>query len=249
MAGRLSAAAARALPILAVLLGWEIAGQLLATRLLPPLSAVLRVLLAEALSGRLGHQLGATLLRVFWAFAIAMALGTATGVAMGRSPRIDRLLDSLVTVLLNLPALVGIVLIFVWFGQSEATTIAAVALNKFPATAVTLREGARALDRRLLDMARSFHLAPDATWRHVALPQLTPYLFAAARAGFALIWKIVLVAELLGRSDGVGFQIQLYFQLFDVAGILAYTLAFMAVVQAIEWGLLQPLERRLNRWR
>jgi len=47
----------------------------------------------------------------------------------------------------------------------------------------------------------------------------------------------------------VGFQIQVLFQLFDVTGILAYTLAFVAVVQGIEWGLLQPLERRANRWR
>ncbi len=230
-------------------LAWEIAGRTAHNRLLPPFSAVFRVMLDEAASGRLGHHLGITLVRVAWAFAIAMALGTVLGVAMGRSPAIDRLFDSPVTLLLNLPALVGIVLIFVWFGLSEATTIAAVALNKFPATAVTLREGARVVEGRLLDMARSFGLSHRATWRHVIVPQLSPYVFAAARAGFALIWKIVLVAELLGRSDGVGFQIQVYFQLFDVTSILAYTLAFMAVVQAIEWGVLQPIERRVNRWR
>lgn len=217
--------------------------------MLPPLSAVLQVMWTEAQSGRLGHNLGVTLLRVAWSFGIAMVIGTVLGVAMGRSAWVDRVFDSVLTLLLNLPALVGIVLIFVWFGLSEATTVASVALNKIPATAVTMREGARAIDRRLLDMARSFRLSRGAVWRHVYVPQLTPYLFASARAGFALIWKIVLVAELLGRSDGVGFQIQVYFQLFDVAGILAYTLAFMAVVQALEWTLLQPLERRVNRWR
>ncbi len=140
-------------------------------------------------------------------------------------------------------------LIYVWFGLSEVTAIAAVALNKLPSTAVTIREGARALDQGLIDMARSFRMGRGAILRHVVLPQLYPYLFGAARSGLALIWKIVLVAELLGRSDGVGFQIQVYFQLFDVTGILAYTLAFVAVVQGIEWGLLQPLERRANRWR
>ncbi len=231
------------------LLAWEIAARLAHSRLLPPFTSVFRVMLDEAQSGRLEHNLGVTLLRVGWAFAIAMVLGTALGVAMGRSPAIDRLFDSPVTLLLNLPALVGIVLIFVWFGLSETTTIAAVALNKFPATAVTMREGARAVEKRLLGMARSFGLSHRATWQHVILPQLSPYVFAAARAGFALVWKIVLVAELLGRSDGVGFQIQVYFQLFDVTGILAYTLAFMAVVQAIEWALVQPVERRINRWR
>ena len=65
-------------------------------------------------------------------------------------------------------------------------------------------------------------------------------MFAAARSGLALIWKIVLVVELLGRSNGVGFQIEIYFQLFDVTMILAYTLAFILVVQTIEWAALQP---------
>jgi NitT/TauT family transport system permease protein len=81
------------------------------------------------------------------------------------------------------------------------------------------------------------------------LPQLYPYLFGAARSGLALIWKIVLVVELLGRSNGVGFEIQLYFQLFDVAHILAYSLAFMIIVQAAEWLVMNPLERRVGAWR
>ena len=150
---------------------------------------------------------------------------------------------------LNIPALVTIILAYVWFGLIEAAAIAAVAVNKIPNVAVTLREGARALDKDLLDMARAYRLDRVTTLRHVVLPQLTPYIMAAARSGLALIWKIVLVVELLGRSDGVGFQIQLFFQLFDVPSILAYTLAFVVVVQAIELAILQPLERRANRWR
>ncbi len=168
---------------------------------------------------------------------------------MGRWRRLDLLLDNAVTVLLNLPALVVIVLIYVWFGLNEIAAIAAVALNKLPTTVVTLREGARALDPGLAEMAQSFHMTRWRTLRHVTLPQLTPYVFAAARSGLALIWKIVLVVELLGRSNGVGFQIQIYFQLFDVTLILAYTLAFIVVVQVIEWAGLQPLERWATRWR
>jgi len=144
---------------------------------------------------------------------------------------------------------VVIVLIYVWFGLNEVAAIAAVALNKLPSTAVTLREGARALDPTLEEMAVSFRLSRWRVLRHVILPQLGPYFFAASRAGLALIWKIVLVVELLGRSSGVGFQIQIYFQLFDVTMILAYTLAFILVVQSIEWAILQPLERWTNRWR
>ena len=235
--------------MLALLLAWEAGARLIGSRLFPPATAVAAALWQDALHGPLLHNLGVTLLRVAAAFTLAMLLGSLLGVAMGRSPTLNRMLDSLLTGLLNLPALVGIVLIYVWFGLSETTAIAAVALNKLPSTAVTVREGARALDQGLIDMARSFRMGRRATLRHVVLPQLYPYLFGAARSGLALIWKIVLVAELLGCSDGVGFQIQVLFQLFDVTGILAYTLAFILVVQAIEWGLLQPLERRANVWR
>ena len=63
------------------------------------------------------------------------------------------------------------------------------------------------------------------------------------------MWKIVLVAELLGRPNGVGFEIGIAFQLFDVARILAYALVFVAVMLLIETALVQPLERRASRWR
>ena len=70
---------------------------------------------------------------------------------------------------------------------------------------------------------------------HVILPQLAPFIAAAARSGLSLVWKIVLVVELLGRPNGVGFEIGTAFQLFDVARILAYALTFVAVIVAIEY--------------
>jgi NitT/TauT family transport system permease protein len=85
--------------------------------------------------------------------------------------------------------------------------------------------------------------------RHVVWPQLQPFLIGAARSGLALTWKIILVVELLGRSNGMGYQLHLYFQMFNVSGILAYTLAFIGVIQIIESGLLKPLDERARRWR
>jgi NitT/TauT family transport system permease protein len=217
--------------------------------LLPTVTTVLGAMLQQTISGALPWNLAITLGRVAAAFTLSLLLGSTLGIAMGRWRRLDLLLDSAVTVLLNLPALVVIVLLYVWFGLNEIAAIAAVALNKLPTTVVTLREGARALNPALAEMAASFHMSRRRTLRHVILPQLAPYLFAASRSGLALIWKIVLVVELLGRSNGVGFQIQIYFQLFDVKLILAYTFAFILVVQVIEWAVLQPLERRTTRWR
>ena len=81
------------------------------------------------------------------------------------------------------------------------------------------------------------------------LPQLHPFVMGATRSGLALIWKIILVVELLGRSNGMGYQLHLFFQLFDVASILAYTIAFVAVIQLIELVVLKPLDKRSLQWR
>ena len=119
----------------------------------------------------------------------ALVLGSGLGIAMGRSRRLDLWLDNAVTVLLNLPALVLIVLLYVWFGLNEVSAIVAVALNKLPNTVVTMREGARALDPALAEMAHSFRMSRWRTMRHVILPQLTPYFFAAARSGRSCWWS------------------------------------------------------------
>jgi NitT/TauT family transport system permease protein len=186
---------------------------------------------------------------VLWAFVLAMSLGTAIGVAMGRSERLNRWLDPWLVIFLNLPALVLIVLCYLWIGLTEAAAIVAVTLNKIPNVAIVLREGGRALDPNLDAMAQVYRLSWWTRMRHVILPQLAPFLAAAARGGVAVIWKIVLVVEFLGRSSGVGFQIHLYFQLFDVAMVLVYALSFICVMLVAEWCLLQPWERRVGRWR
>lgn len=200
-------------------------------------------------SGELLYHLGATLLRVVWAFALAMGIGIALGLAMGRSDRLNRWLDPWLVIFLNLPALVLIVLCYLWIGLNETAAIIAVTLNKIPNVATVIREGARALNPDLEAMARVYRMSWTARMRHVTLPQLAPFITAAARSGIAVIWKIVLVVEFLGRSNGVGFQIHLYFQLFDVTMVLIYALSFIAVMLAVEWLLLQPWERRIRRWR
>ncbi|NRF49266.1 ABC transporter permease subunit [Pseudomonas stutzeri] len=236
-----------ALPL--ALLLWAGIALVVQTPLLPTPAAVLETFWQALQSGELPEHLLVTLRRVLIAFALAMALGTLLGVWMGRSRLANALLDPLLVLFLNLPALVTIILLYVWFGLVEAAAVLAVVVNKVPNVAVTVREGARSLDPKLEQMARIYGFG---RWQRIAnvwLPQLFPYLMAATRGGLALIWKIVLVVELLGRSDGIGFQLHMAFQVFDVASILAYSLAFIAVVQLIELALLQPLERRASAWR
>ncbi len=217
--------------------------------LLPSPIDVVAVVWHETVSGDMLMHLGATLTRVALAFLIAMLVGSVIGIVMGRFRTADLLLDPWLVLFLNIPALVIIVLGYIWFGLVETTAILAIAANKIPNVVVTLREGARVLERDYLEMARSFQLGRWKTLWRIVLPQLLPYFTVAARNGLALIWKIVLVVELLGRSNGVGFQLHLYFHLFDVTAIMAYSMAFILIMLVIEYGLLQPLEKTTNQWR
>jgi NitT/TauT family transport system permease protein len=236
-------------PLLLLILAWQLGSSFAGTNLLPAPLAVVSVIGAEMRSGALFINLAITLARVAIAFGLAMVLGTALGVIMGRHKTINQLCDPLLIVLLNLPALVVIVLAYIWVGLNEAAAIGAVALNKLPNTAVTLREGTRALDAGFDEMARVFGMPFGVRLRHVVLPQLAPYLAAAMRSGLSLVWKVVLVVELLGRSNGVGFEIGLAFQLFDVTRLLAYALPFVGLMLAIETFVVQPFERHVARWR
>jgi NitT/TauT family transport system permease protein len=234
----------------ALLALWQIAAMLIADPVLFPTPwATLETGYQHLVTGELLFSLAVTLARVAVAFLLAMVLGSAIGIALGRSQPMDAIFGGWLSIALNMPALVTIVLCYVWFGLSETAAIIAVTINKAPTVAAIMREGARALDRQLIETTQVFGVSRWKVLRYVVLPQLAPSFIASARAGLALTWKIVLVVELLGRPNGIGFQIRIFFNYFDIAGILAYSLAFIAIVLAIENFVLQPIERRTGRWR
>lgn len=239
-----------AISLLSLLAIWQILAILLDNSLLlPSPKAVAQVFVQETRSGQLPYHLGITLLRLLISFVIAMILGTAIGIAMGRYPNLDYFFNQWLIIFLNIPALVTIILCYIWFGLVETAAILAVVVNKLPNVVVTIREGTRALDQELLEMAHVYRFGRWKTLQHVIWPQLFPYLIASARTGLALIWKIVLVVELLGRSNGMGYQLHLFFQMFDITRILAYTFAFILVIQLIEISLIEPLAQHARKWR
>ena len=235
--------------LLLLLLSWHVLAWWLHSPTLPSPLTVADVFWKACVSGELPYHLGVTLLRLLLSFSISMVLGCTMGVALGKHPGLNAFFDQWLVILLNVPALVTIILCYVWFGLVESAAIAAVVINKLPNVVVTIREGARALDKELLEMAQCYRLGRVKTLRHVIWPQLHPFVMAATRSGLALIWKIILVVELLGRSNGMGYQLHIFFQLFDVASLLAYTVAFVAVIQLMEWLVLKPLDRKQVRWR
>jgi len=240
----------RAFSLLGLLGFWFLVAWIAADPMVLPMPQELfSPLWAELKSGELLFHLSRTLIRVIWAFTLAMSLGLALGLVMGLFPHVDRWLDPWLVVFLNLPALVLIVLCYLWIGLNETAAIIAVTLNKIPNVTTIIREGARSLDPNLKAMAQVFPMRKQSVLQHVILPQLAPFIAGAARSGIAVIWKIVLVVEFLGRSNGIGFQIHLYFQLFDVRLVLVYALSFITVMLLVEWLILQPWEKRVRRWR
>jgi NitT/TauT family transport system permease protein len=238
-----------ALSLLAFLAVWQGLAVYLSNNTLPTPETVAKVFWQACVSGQLPFHLGVTLLRLVVSFSIAMLLGCAIGIILGRNKKLDAFFDNWLVIFLNVPALVTIILCYVWFGLVESAAILAVVINKLPNVIVTIREGTRTLDQDLLEMARCYHFSKRKTLAHVIWPQLHPFVMGATRSGLALIWKIILVVELLGRSNGMGYQLHLFFQLFDVASILAYTIAFVSVIQLIELIILKPLDKKSQRWR
>lgn len=240
---------AASLSVLAFLGLWQILAMVLHSSNLPLPESVALVFWQACVSGELPYHLGVTLLRLVVSFVIAMSLGCAIGILLGRHKKLDAFFDNWLVIFLNVPALVTIILCYVWFGLVESAAILAVVINKLPNVVVTVREGTRTLDQDLLEMARCYRFGKRKTFVHVIWPQLHPFVMAATRSGLALIWKIILVVELLGRSNGMGYQLHLFFQMFDVASILAYTIAFVSVIQLFEVLVLKPLDKKSQRWR
>ncbi|PKU24243.1 ABC transporter permease [Telmatospirillum siberiense] len=244
----ITARTGRLVPALSILAVWQMLASGLNSPRLPSPLAVLEMLVAETLHGPLLHHLGVTLLRVALCFLLAMTAGSALGIAMGSSQRLNRWLDPWLQLFLNMPAMVVAILVYVWLGLGEPAAILAVTLSKLPNVMVILREGRRRHDRDLADMARAFRFPRKALLFDVLIPELAPFFLAAARSGLSLVWKIVLLVELLGRSDGIGFQLNVYFQMFDMTRILAYAASFMLAIQLVDVLLLSWVDRHVGRW-
>ena len=238
---------AASLPLL--LLIWQILAMALPHRLFPTPLTVGGEILVLATEGPLLADMGRTLGRAGLAFLASMALGILIGAALGRIRSLDRLFSAWVLIGLNIPAIVVAIACYIWLGLTEFALILAVTTNKTPLVAVIMREGVRALDPDISELARAYRVGALRRLRLFTLPQLMPFVLSAARTGLSLIWKIVLVFEVLGSDGGVGFRIGVQFQNFDITGILAYTLSFMTVVLAIEYLVMRPLDRKVLGWR
>ena len=227
---------------------WVLAAQTMGSVLPGPIDTA-RFIVREYERGTLLFHLWITTQRVLVAFVVALTSGVAIGAAMGLSRRVDDILQGWLIVTLTVPRILLFVVAYLLLGLSDRALIVALVITVLPTIVVAVREGTRAIDGRLVEMAQAFRRRRPAIWWHVVFPQLLPFIVGTARGSLALSWKMVVLGELLGRTSGVGYQISFYFQFFNMVGILGYGVTMMALLAIIDLGLMGALQRRAFRWR
>lgn len=231
-----------------LLLLWVIGSRLLGS-ILPGPVETFTFIGRELERGTLLSHLWITTQRVVISFVVAMVIGVIAGAAMGLSKRIDDLLQGWLVVALTIPRILLFVVAYLTIGLSDQALVIALIITVVPTIVVAIREGTRAIDSSLVEMATAFRRSRPAIWRQVIFPQLTPFVVGTARGSLALSWKMVVLGELLGRTSGVGYQISFYFQFFNMTGILAYGVTMMVLLAIIDLGVMGSLQRRAFRWR
>lgn len=192
---------------------------------------------------------GVSVGKTFAGFAIAAVVGAPIGYLMGRFPFWKAFFHDGVTVAGTIPGLVYAVMALIIFGLSPQGPILAVALVSIPYVALNVAEGISGVDQGLVKMSQVFHRTPRQIRRHVLIPTVVPFVFAAIRMSFAVAWKVEALTEVFGGRNGVGFQIRLEYQLFSITGVLAWMFLFVAFMLVIERLVLAKLESRLLSWR
>lgn len=243
-------------------LGWRLAGyalligiwQLLSTYVFEPfiLPAPTRVLgeMREILThGDFWPNFSATTKHLAIGFAIAYVLGAAVGILMGRSQFWDGFFRDYVMLTLTTPGLVFALISLLIFGLSTTAPIVAIILTSLPHVTVNVVEGVRAIPRELMDMASAYGVSRSTRLRHITLPAVAVFMFAAVRYGFAIAWKITALTELFGGREGVGVQIRVKFELFNMAGVLAWAFFLVALALVADRLILQRIEQHFFRWR
>jgi NitT/TauT family transport system permease protein len=230
-------------------LGWEFMARQLHSPLIPSVGDVVAALARIVGNGDAFTQIGITLERIAFGFAVAFVVAIAVGTAAGRNKAIRAFFEPALLLGLTVPGLIWALLCVIWFGIGFTTSTTAIALGTAPALIVSIMHGIRSIDTDVIEMAHVFRFSPLMRLRYVWLPAILPFLLSGARLGFSQAWKVIVLVEIFGLSDGVGYQLNADFSAQDVAGMLAWTVAFGITMAVIEYGLLQNVERYLTRWR
>lgn len=258
-AGRAAPAAAARLRSPRVLLGillplglavvWELAVRFgwASGRLMPPPSKIADTLWTLSRTGELWTHTAATLGRVLAGFAIGAAAGTLFGALSGASETARRLLDPTLQALRAVPSIAWVPLFILWLGIFETSKIALIAVGVFFPVYLGVAGAILGIDRKLIEVGRTFRLTPVQMVRRVMLPAVLPEWIIALRSGLGLGFMFVVAAEFMGAAEGLGYLLVDGQQMGRPDQIFAAIIAFALLGKAAD-SVLMALTRPLLRW-
>jgi ABC-type nitrate/sulfonate/bicarbonate transport system permease component len=203
----------------------------------------------SSVADNLYEQFGVSIFRLTVGFLISMIVGTVLGLAMGLSKSVDAFFHDWVMAILAMPALVWALFLSIVFGFTNTGPILTVILAGIPFVIVNVREGVRNTPKELIDMARSFEVPQGKITRHVLLPSLMPFFFAAIRYAYSIGWKGLVIAEVFGSQVGMGWTIKFWYDAHRAHGVIGYAIFFILFAMTLEKLVFDPLARRTFKWR
>lgn len=233
-----------------VVLGlWEFAsGRVLSEALLPGPLRIVQTFPEIYNSGRFFLSFGATLTRIGVGFGLALIGGSMIGL-LSQIRWFEGFFKDSVTIGLSAPGLIFALMGLVIWGFEPQGWIFAIFMVTFAIVTVNIAEGIRSLPKDLIDMAKAFGTPALRRQRQIVIPHLAPYFFTALRFGFSIGWKITVLTEVFSSNKGIGFEMRVSSQLFQLDVFFTWVLSFFVFALILEKVVLQYFERRFFRWR
>jgi NitT/TauT family transport system permease protein len=224
---------------------WQIASLYFPPYLFPPVPDVVTRTVAIVLSWPLLAQVLTTALRIFAGLSGAFIVGAVMALAIGRSPRMESYVAPVLVFLQGIPALSWVVIAIIWFHGIEFRIFFIMVMTTLPAFTFQILDAFRSMSKDLFEMTMSFRPRRWTLFRVLIVPTIVPGILTAWKVNLGNAARVVVVAELVGATGGVGYEVLRQQQLFDMAGAIAWTLQlvlFVLIVQqtitAIEgWAL------------
>lgn len=234
--------------ILSLALIWEVAGRLLNTVLIPPLSTIGHAWLRLLANGKLLSNLVMSLGTLAAGFFLAVIFGVLVGLLMGRFRAVEHLLDLYINALMSAPTTAFVPVLIMWFGLGVESRVAVVFLFSFFVIVINTLTGVKHVDRILLEMARSFGARESEIFFKVILPAAMPAIMAGVRLGMGRAVKGMVTAEMLLTLTGIGAMIMQYGSAFATDSLFAVILTIL-IVAMLTMKLVQIIDRRLTGWK
>ena len=235
--------------LLVLLAMWELAAraELVNPLIIPPLSRVLAVFWDLFLSGEMPMQIAVSMKRAAVGYGLAGAVFIPLGLVMGLSRPIHRALEVIVEMLRPIPPPVVIPVALLFFGLEDEMKIFVIFFSCAWPILLNTIDGARSVDPVLLNTARTFRLPRLKTIRQIVLPAASPQIMTGLRVSLPITLILVVISEMVGSTDGIGYFILDSQRRFRVPQMYAGMVALAVLGYALN-QLFNLLHRRLLAW-